>query len=370
MVDAETGEDAIAVCRETGYAANVEKAVTRISPAPAAAEEVAMHKEPTPKATSCEDLLELFPQLPVERLLKTVLYEAVVPAEGGGDETKVVAVMARGDREVNEVKLLNHLGALDVKLAEAEVVRRVTGAEPGFAGPIGLAADVLLLADRSVEGVQGFLCGGNETDTHYLDVWFGRDLEQPQTLDLGLAQAGDLTEDGQGTIEITRGIEVGHIFQLGRKYSQAMSALFAPEQGKPAPMWMGCYGIGISRVAASAIEQNHDDAGMIWPVPIAPYHVLIVQMRAGDETQDALAQEVHDALESRGVEVIWDDRKKISPGVKFKDADLIGIPLRIVVGRDAAERMVEWNERAGEGSEVVSVEDALARAVERVHAGD
>jgi len=370
MVDAETGEDAIAVCRETGYAANVEKAVTRISPAPAAAEEVAMHKEPTPKATSCEDLLELFPQLPVERLLKTVLYEAVVPAEGGGDETKVVAVMARGDREVNEVKLLNHLGALDVKLAEAEVVRRVTGAEPGFAGPIGLAADVLLLADRSVEGVQGFLCGGNETDTHYLDVWFGRDLEQPQTLDLGLAQAGDQTEDGQGTIEITRGIEVGHIFQLGRKYSQAMSALFAPEQGKPAPMWMGCYGIGISRVAASAIEQNHDDAGMIWPVPIAPYHVLIVQMRAGDETQDALAQEVHDALESRGVEVIWDDRKKISPGVKFKDADLIGIPLRIVVGRDAAERMVEWNERAGEGSEVVSVEDALARAVESVHAGD
>jgi len=356
MVDADTGEDAIAVCRATGYAANVEKAVSRISPAPPAPEQVDMHKEPTPGAKTCEALRELFPQLPVERLLKTVLYEATIE-EG----IQVVAVMARGDREVNETKLLNHLDALDVQLASPETVKRVTGAEVGFAGPIGLPEEVRLLADSSVEGVQGFLCGGNETDTHYLDVWFGRDLEQPETLDLGLVQAGDAVVDGEGEIEITRGIEVGHIFQLGRKYSETMDAKFAPEQGPTEPFWMGCYGIGVSRVAAAAIEQNHDDGGMIWPIPIAPYTVLIVQMRPGDEAQDALAQEVHDTLEADGIDVLWDERKKVSPGAKFKDADLIGIPLRLVIGRDAAERKVEWNARAEEGSEVVEVEAALER---------
>jgi prolyl-tRNA synthetase len=356
MVDAETGEDAIAVCRETGYAANVEKAVSRISPPAPTPEAVPMHKEPTPAARSCEDLLKLFPELPIERLLKTVLYEVTYE-----DREAVVAVMARGDRELNEVKLLNHLGALDVRLAEPETVKRVTGAEVGFAGPIGLADEVRLLADRSVEGVQGFLCGGNETDTHYLDVWFGRDLEQPETVDLGLVREGDRTVDGDGVIEITRGIEVGHIFQLGRKYSEAMDATFAPEQGKVEPFWMGCYGIGVSRVAASAIEQNHDEAGMIWPLPIAPYSVLLVQMRPGDEDQDRLAQELHDTLEAEGVDVLWDERPKVSPGAKFKDADLVGIPLRIVVGRDATDRKVEWNPRALEGSEVVSADEALER---------
>jgi prolyl-tRNA synthetase len=356
MVDAETGEDAIAVCRETGYAANVEKAVSRISPPAPTPEAVPMHKEPTPAARSCEDLLKLFPELPIERLLKTVLYEVTYE-----DREAVVAVMARGDRELNEVKLLNHLGALDVRLAEPETVKRVTGAEVGFAGPIGLADEVRLLADRSVEGVQGFLCGGNETDTHYLDVWFGRDLEQPETVDLGLVREGDRTVDGDGVIEITRGIEVGHIFQLGRKYSEAMDATFAPEQGKVEPFWMGCYGIGVSRVAASAIEQNHDEAGMIWPLPIAPYSVLLVQMRPGDEDQDRLAQELHDTLEAEGVDVLWDERPKVSPGAKFKDADLVGIPLRIVVGRDATDRKVEWNPRALEGSEVVTADEALER---------
>ena len=361
MVDADTGEDAIAVCRTTGYAANVEKAVSRIPAPPAPEKELAMHKESTPAATSCDDLVRLFPDLPLERMLKTILYEAL-----SGEETKVVAVMARGDREINEIKLGNHLGALELRMASPETVRRVTGAEPGFAGPIGLASEVRLLADRSIEGVKGFLCGGNETDTHYLDVWFGRDLEQPETLDLGVAREGDQTEDGKGSIEITRGIEVGHIFQLGTKYSEAMGALFAPESGKNQPMWMGCYGIGISRVAASAIEQNHDEAGMIWPLPIAPFHVWLVQMRPGDEAQDKLAEEIFTTLGEAGIEVAWDDRKKLSPGVKFKDADLVGVPLRIVIGRDATERKVEWNPRVGDDKEVISVEDAIERAKETV----
>ena len=363
MVDAETGEDAIAVCHETGYAANIEKAASRIAHSGAKPEKVEMHKEPTPGAKTCEDLLKLFPDLGIERLLKTVLYEAVWE-----DHTQTVAVMCRGDRELNEVKLLNHLNALKLELADEKQVRAATGAEPGFAGPIGLSEDVRILADSSVDGAQGFLCGGNETDTHWLDVWFGRDLEQPETADFGVVQAGDETVCGKGKIEITRGIEVGHIFRLGTKYSEAMDASFLDENQKTLPLWMGCYGIGVSRVAASAIEQNHDEGGMIWPLPIAPYQVLIVQMKAGVEEQDALCAELENELESSGVDVLVDDRKKVSPGAKFKDADLIGIPLRIVVGRDAGDRKVEWSPRSGGEKEVVSAEEALERVIAKVKA--
>ena len=382
MVDADTGEDAIAVCRATDYAANLEKAVSRI-PAPAACDEVvAMHKEPTPGATTCAALLELFPDLPMTRLLKTVLYHVVYDVEAlaardGVDASEVraegvIAVMCRGDRELNEVKLANHVNALKLELASEDEVKAATGAEVGYAGPIGLADDVRLYADESVNGVEGFLCGGNETDTHYLDVHFGRDLDQPETADFGTVQAGDLVvEAGTGdvpadaAIEITRGIEVGHIFQLGTKYSEAMSASFLDVDQKQKPIWMGCYGIGVSRVAASAIEQNHDEAGMIWPLEIAPYAALIVQMKVGDEAQDALCQKLHDDLTAAGVDVLWDERKKVRPGAKFKDADLVGIPLRIVVGRDAAEDKVEWSPRAGgdEAKEVLTSGDAMERVV-------
>ncbi|HEX9793733.1 MAG TPA: proline--tRNA ligase [Planctomycetota bacterium] len=356
MVDADTGEDAIAVCRDTGYAANVEKAVSRIPAPPAPPSIVAMHKEATPGAKSVDDLCGLFPELPPQRMLKTVLYKATLAS---GEE--VVAVMARGDRELNETKLANHLDALALELADEKTVRAATGADPGFAGPIGIAGAVRLLADRSVEGVAGFLCGGNETDTHWLDVHFGRDLPQPETADFGMVQAGDRTAAGDGEIEITRGIEVGHIFQLGTKYSEAMKANFADESQKQQPIWMGCYGIGVSRVAAAAIEQNHDEGGMIWPVPIAPYSVLLVQMKVGDPSQDALAEELHDQLEGAGIDVLWDDRKKVSPGAKFKDADLIGVPLRVVVGRDAGERQVEWKPRSGAAAEALAADAVLAR---------
>ncbi|MBC8407111.1 MAG: proline--tRNA ligase [Planctomycetes bacterium] len=361
MVDADTGEDAIAVCRATGYAANLEKAVSRITPPAQPENELAMHLEDTPGAKTCDALVELFPELPLQRLLKTVLYKASY-----GDREETVAVMCRGDREINETKLLNHLGAVGIEMADENLVRSATGAEVGFAGPIGLADDVRLLADQSVVGVQGFLCGGNQTDTHYLDVYFGRDLEQPETVDFGTVQAGDLMVDSDDVIEITRGIEVGHIFQLGTKYSEAMGANFNTEAQTLEPMWMGCYGIGVSRVAASAIEQNHDENGMIWPLPIAPYAVHLVQMKAGNEAQDALAQEIHDKLEESGVDVLWDERKKVSPGAKFKDADLIGVPIRIVVGRDAGDRKVEWGLRDGEGREVRDADEAIVAAIQMV----
>ncbi len=360
MVDADTGEDAIAVCRETGYAANIERAVSKIPDAPQPADMLAMHKEPTPRATSCDDLVKLFPDLPLQRMIKTVLYS--VETEDG---RSTVAVLCRGDRELNEVKLLNHLNALGIEMANEETVRKVTGAEPGYAGPIGLQGDVKLLADQSIEGVDGFLCGGNETNTHYLDVWFGRDLDKPEAHDFSVVAEGDMTVDGKGKIEITRGIEVGHIFQLGTKYSESMGASFEAEDQKSRPMWMGCYGIGVSRVAASAIEQNHDENGMIWPVPIAPYTVHIVQMAVGDEVQDGLAQKLHDELEGRGIDVLWDDRKKVRPGAKFKDADLVGIPLRVVVGRDAADGKVEWSTRASAERSVITYDEVVAEIGQR-----
>jgi len=360
MVDADTGEDAIAVCRATGYAANLERAESRIAPAPAAPEKREMHKEPTPAARSCDDLRKLFPDLPLERMVKTILYHAT-----WSDREGTVAVLARGDREVNETKLMNLLGALSVELADEGLVRKTTGAEPGFAGPIGLPADVRLVADRSVEGVEGFLCGCNETDVHYLDVWFGRDLEMPETADLGVVQHGDESPDGKGTFEIVRGIEVGHIFQLGTKYSEAMGASFVDESQKEGPIWMGCYGIGVSRVAAAAIEQNNDESGMIWPLAIAPHSVLLVQMKVGDEDQDRVAGELYESLRAQGVDVLWDDRKSVRAGAKFKDADLVGIPLRIVVGRDAADGAVEWNPRDGE-TEKVAIADASERVLARV----
>jgi len=382
MVDADTGEDAIAVCRATGYAANLEKAVSRISAPAACAETVAMHKEPTPGATTCDALLEMFPELPMTRLLKTILYhvtfdvETIAARDGVEASTVagsgVVAVMCRGDRELNETKLSNHLCALKLELASEDEVKAATGADVGYAGPIGLSADVRVLADESVNGVEGFLCGGNETGTHYLDVHFGRDLDQPETADFGTVQAGDLAvEAGTGdvpadaAIEITRGIEVGHIFQLGTKYSESMSASFLDVDQKQKPIWMGCYGIGVSRVAASAIEQNHDDAGMIWPLEIAPYACLMVQMKVGDEAQDALCQKIHDELTAAGVDVLWDERKKVRPGAKFKDADLVGIPLRIVVGRDAADDQVEWSPRVGgdEAKAVITSADAIERVI-------
>lgn len=383
MVDADTGEDAIAVCRATGYAANLEKAVSQI-PAPAAcADKLAMHKEPTPGATSCDALLKLFPELSMTRLLKTILYHVVydveaIAARDGLEASQVaaegvVAVMCRGDREINEIKLSNHLNALKLELASEAEVKAATGADVGYAGPIGLAAHVRLLADESVNGVEGFLCGGNETDTHYLDVHFGRDIEQPETVDFGTVQAGDHVRGaGTGdipadaTIEITRGIEVGHIFQLGTKYSEAMDARFLDIDQKQKLMWMGCYGIGVSRVAASAIEQNNDEAGMIWPLEIAPYAVVLVQMQVGNEPQDQVCQRIHDELEAKGIDVLWDERPKVRPGAKFKDADLIGVPLRIVVGRDAEQDQVEWNPRVQTEEahvEVIPTDRAIARVI-------
>jgi prolyl-tRNA synthetase len=256
-----------------------------------------------------------------------------------------VAVMVRGDCDVNEVKVRNHLGCETFRMATHEEVMELTGAAVGYAGPIGLPESVRVLADHYVNNRINFECGANRTDYHNINVNFGRDVEEPDFGEFRLSKAGDGCPNCcEGTLEEMRGIEVGHIFKLGTKYSEAMNATFKDEKGQKQPCVMGCYGIGISRIAAAAIEQNHDENGMIWPASIAPFAVHLICINPGNDDQRTLAEQLYGQLQDAGVEVLYDDRKA-SPGVKFKDADLIGIPHRVIVGRAASEGRVEYLRR-------------------------
>ncbi|HKB14678.1 MAG TPA: proline--tRNA ligase [Planctomycetota bacterium] len=360
MVNAATGEDAILRCPACKYAANVEKADSRIEAAPSNGSPRPLKRLRTPGMTSVEQLAA-FTGLHPAQMTKTVLYRAAFK-----DREEVVAVLVRGDQEVNEVKLGNVLGALAVEMADEATIRRVSGAAPGFAGPIGLKARIL--ADPSARGLGNTLCGANETDAHCIDVNLGRDFPEPEFRDLRKARATEgCPRCAEGRLEETRGIEVGHIFKLGTKYSKAMGASFAAADGELKPFVMGCYGIGVSRVAAAAVEQNHDAAGIRWPAAIAPYHAMLVCVNVQDETQRALAEDLYGRLAEAGVETAYDDRP-LSPGIKFKDADLVGLPIRLVVGRDAKEGKVEIKERRAEGIEKVAAAGAVAAVRARLDA--
>ncbi|MGH7149960.1 MAG: proline--tRNA ligase, partial [Planctomycetota bacterium] len=360
MVNAATGEDAILRCPACKYAANVEKADSRIEAAPSNGSQRPLKKLRTPGMTSVEQLAA-FTGLHPAQMTKTVLYRAFHK-----DREEVVAVLVRGDQEVNEVKLGNALGALAVEMADEATIRRVSGAEPGFAGPIGLKARIL--ADPSARGLGNTLCGANETDVHCIDVNLGRDFPEPEFRDLRRARAKEgCPRCPEGRLEETRGIEVGHIFKLGTKYSKAMAANFAAADGELRPFVMGCYGIGVSRVAAAAVEQNHDAAGIRWPAAIAPYHAMLVCVNSQDEIQRSLAEDLYGRLAEAGVETAFDDRL-LSPGIKFKDADLVGLPIRLVVGRDAKEGKVEIKERRAEGIEKVAAAGAVAAVRARLDA--
>ena len=341
MVIADSGEDAILFCRESGYAANVEKASSRLPEAPDGGEPRPMQKVETPDVKTVAQLEAFFPDWQAGRMAKTVLYKAT-----WSDEEKIVAVMMRGDLEINEVKLVNALDALAVQLASDEDIRNATGAETGFAGPVGLPDDVRLLADESLRGRTNLLCGCNETGYHCLDVNLGRDTRMPEFHDLRLARAGDADLQSGAVLEEARGIEVGHIFKLGTKYSAAMGATFMGQNGKPAPFVMGCYGIGVSRTPAAAVEQHHDDKGIVWPVPIAPFECVVAFLDKKRPEQIDLAERLYDELRQAGVDVCLDDRA-MSPGAKFKDHELLGLPLQVFVGRNAGEGRVEFLVRKG-----------------------
>lgn len=269
-------------------------------------------------------------KVPVTQLVKTLIYQT---------ETKeTFAVLVRGDQEVNEVKLANELGAAEVKLAPEEVVREVTGAPSGFAGPIGLKIPIIV--DHTVESMKNFVVGANELDKHTINANL-RDFHVHKKADIRSAQPGDgCPRCKSGFLKGTKGIEVGHIFQLGTKYSHAMKAFFTDEDGKEKPFVMGCYGIGVSRLAAAAIEQNHDKDGIIWPSAIAPFQAIVIPVDRSKEEQWLAAQEIYEQLEQKSIEAVLDDRDDRA-GFKFKDADLIGFPFRINVGKRIGEGIVE-----------------------------
>ncbi len=358
MVVASTGESAVVRCPTSGYSANVEKAVIGPLPSPPAEEPRELEEVSTPGAKSVAEVAELL-GVAEERVVKTLIYEA---------DGSLVAVAIRGDREVNEVKLKNLLTAEVVALAGEQKVRAATGSPVGFAGPVGLPEEVQLIADESVRALSNFVCGGNKEDVHFTGVNWQRDAEPQQWADVLLARGGDPSpaEGVTDTLEQFRGIEVGHIFKLGSKYSESMGCNFLNEEGKSHPMVMGCYGLGISRTIAAAIEQNFDDDGIIWPLPLAPFQVLLIALNPKDEEVMRQADSLYDALREKGVEVLFDDRKG-RPGVKFKDADLIGLPVRLVVGAKSLEEgKVEISLRRDRERQMVAVADAVSRVMELV----
>ena len=336
MVTADTGEDAIMHCPDCDYAANVEKADSRVQPSPDGGAAKELSKESTPDIKSVEQLVDFF-GLGAQHMVKTLIYKATHE-----DRELCVAVLMRGDLEINPVKVCNATGALGVELASEEQVKTITGAEVGFAGPIGLPEATRVLADKTLEGMSNLLSGCCETDFHCKNVNMGRDFAMPEFHDLRLARAGDgCPRCDSGKLVQTRGIEVGHIFKLGSLYSKKLDATFLDQNGKLKPFVMGCYGLGISRTAAAAVEQNHDENGMIWPRPIAPFEVVIAILNNKNSQQVELAEKLYQELMDHGVDVCLDDRS-MSPGAKFKDLDLMGFPLHLIIGRGAADGMVEF----------------------------
>lgn len=351
MVKSEVGEDVIAYCETCGYAANEEKAVCIPQDKEYPTDEKPMEKMETPNVHTIEELTG-FLNVPAYRFAKTLIYKV-------GEQ--YVAVMVRGDREVNPIKLQNLLGsAEEAELAEPFAVRDITKAEVGFAGPVGLSVPVY--ADHEVMQMKQMVVGANETGYHLINVEPGRDFTPTQVADLRTIESGDVCPKCGGRMETVHGIEIGHIFKLGTKYAKALDLTFPDDNGEEQPVIMGCYGIGVNRCIAAVIEQNHDDNGIIWPMCIAPYKTEIVVVNAGDTTQMGMAEELYTKLTESGIATLLDDRDE-RPGVKFKDADLIGIPVRITVGKKAADGIVEFKVRGTEGFTEMRFADAAAEAI-------
>lgn len=346
---ADSGEDAIAYCDEDGYASNVETAATVRPDGGRPAATLSMEKIETPGVRTIEALCESL-DIAAEQTLKTLIVD-------GTDGP--IALALRGDHELNAVKAQKIPGvASPLTMADPATIRQVTGAEPGFAGPIGL--DIPVYYDHATAGMADFVVGANEADAHLKGVNFGRDIDEPETVDLRNVVAGDPTPGGSGTLSIARGIEVGHIFQLGTKYSEALGAKVLDNDGKERVTEMGCYGIGITRTVGAAIEQNHDDSGIIWPEPLTPFHVVIVpiNLQRSDIVREA-AESLYAELQEAGLEVLFDDRDA-RPGVKFADAELLGIPHRLVVSeRGLGNGELEYRHRQDSESRNLKREEAL-----------
>lgn len=366
MVPTDAGEDV--VVRSRAYAANIERATA----APLPQDETPMEARRevhTPDQRTIEQVCALLGTKP-SQMIKTLIYAATA-----GERTWTVVALVRGDHEVNEAKLARAAGAATIALADAETIEKLTGASVGFAGPQGLLdrdGECQLVVDQAVSVLRNGVTGANRTDYHVVNLNPGRDFplegERVRVADVRNVAPGDRCPKCGEPLEFIKSIEAGHVFKLGTKYSAAMKAEFLDAQGKSRPMIMGCYGIGINRVVAAAIESHHDEAGVIWPMSIAPYHVLIVALDAADADVSATASRLHDALAARGLDVLLDDRDA-RPGPKFKDADLIGIPIRVTVGkRGLAEGVVEIKDRDSADVTKLAPDPAVDEVVRRYDA--
>ena len=356
MVLAESGEDGIVSCDACEYAANIEKAelIYRDIETPAATAELT--RVETPDKKTIDDVAHFLNIVP-SQLVKTLIVQT--------STDEVVAVLLRGDRELNDIKLANLLGVDWALMAEDNIVKEVTGAPTGFAGPVGL--DIRVIADSEVKGMADFVIGGNAVDVHFTGANLDRDFTVAQYADVRQAVAGDpCPRCDCGKFESWRGIEVGHVFKLGTKYSDSMNATVLDANGKAQPLVMGCYGIGVGRTVAAAIEQNHDEYGMKLPMPLAPFHVLISMVNPKDEQVREVSEKLYRELLDAGIEVLLDDRDE-RPGIKFKDADLIGIPLRVTVGaRNLKEGNVELKERSSGEQSLVAIDAVATQLIQAV----
>ena len=364
---ADSGEDAIAFCPTSDYAANVEAAEALSICTRVEGSEV-MRKVPTPGKAKCEDVAAYL-GMPLQSTVKSIVLTAEHRDEKGAvTKTEIVLLLLRGDHELNDIKA-RKLPALasGFRLATEGEIVETFGTKPGYLGPVNTAKPVIVIADRTVAAMSDFIVGANEADFHIAGVNWGRDLPEPLVADVRNVQAGDPSPDGQGTLELCRGIEVGHIFQLRTTYSGKMNATFLDETGKPKPFEMGCYGIGITRIVGAAIEQNFDERGIVWPRALAPFEVVICPVGWGrNDAVRSAAIKLHDEFARKGVDVLLDDRD-LRPGVMFADWELIGVPLRITVGdRGLKDGQVEMQARRDGVVAHVPVAEAGVSAIARL----
>lgn len=362
QVIADTGEDQIVYCPTSDYAANMEMAEALPLLAQRAAPTKTLTKTPTPGKAKCEQVAD-FLGVPLQQTVKSI----VLAVEQNNAPAQIWLLLLRGDHDLNEVKAGKVAGLKNgFRFAtETEIIEHF-GCKPGYLGPVQTAKPVHVVADRTVAHMSDFICGANEAGFHYTGVNWGRDLVEPETADLRNVVAGDPSPDGQGVLALQRGIEVGHVF-AGLPYAETMNLNFTDEDGTTRRMFMGCYGIGVTRLLGAAIEQNHDDKGIIWPTAMAPFHVVLCPIGAdrSEAVRDA-AQQLHQALEAAQIDVIWDDRGE-RPGAMFADWELIGVPYRLTLGdRGLKEGKVEFQHRRDAAATPVLLTEAAALVIERV----
>ncbi|SDH93625.1 proline--tRNA ligase [Alteribacillus bidgolensis] len=346
MVLSDVGEDTIAYSNSSEYAANIEIAELPDMYEKADSPSESLKELYTPGMRTIEDLTNGL-EIENSSLLKSVLFLI---------DDKPVLIVCRGDHEINEIKVQNAFDAENVMLAETEDIKHIMGTEAGFIGPVNAPEEVTIVCDFAVKAVSSGICGANLVDKHYQNVHPDRDFKVEKYGDFRLVQEGDPSPDGKGTIQFAKGIEVGHVFKLGTKYSEALGAQYLDENGRAQPIIMGCYGIGVSRTIAAIVEQHHDDNGLMWPKAVSPYDLHLLVLNPKQEEQNQLGETLYETLKRAGYDVLYDDRKERA-GVKFKDSDLFGLPIRIACGKKAAEGIVEVKIRRDGKMEEVHIND-------------